>query len=170
MKSRYNIALIPANESDSVIKCANFLSSVVDRYLLGKNSLPHVTLCHFQSNEYNIESIWKKALDGLNQTSIELTFERFSCITFDRSTFWASLLPNKGDVLMKMHNIIAGIVEQPAKTNYDPHMTLINTKDSSYENLINRLSKTYTPIKDVFVLALGKSDDIGQLTKVIYSC
>ena len=170
MKSRYNIALIPAKENDSVIKCAHFLSDVADRYLLGENSLPHVTLYQFQANDSDIESIWEKACDKLSQTSIELTFEKFSCITFGQAIFWASLLPDNGDVLMKMHSIIADVINQPVKVNYDPHMTLISTKDASYENLVNKLYKTYTPIQDVFILALGRSDDIGQLTEVIYSC
>lgn len=109
MKSRYNIALIPSSESDSVVKCAYFLSDIADSYLLGKHSLPHVTLCQFQANESDIESIWEKARNELSQTSIELTFEKFSCITFDKSTFWASLLPDNGDELMKMHSVIASI-------------------------------------------------------------
>jgi len=27
----------------------------------------------------------------------------------------------------------------------------------------------YIPIQDIFILALGKSNEIGQITKVIYS-
>jgi len=169
MKNRYNIALIPIKESESVIKCAHFLSNVADSYLLGKSSLPHVTLYQFQANESDIRSIWERACSELSQTSIELTFKKFSCITFDQTIFWASLLPDNEDALMKMHRTIADIIKQPVKANYDPHMTLINTKDPSYENLVNKLSNIYIPIQDIFVLALGKSDEIGQLTKVIYS-
>ncbi len=170
MKNRYNLALIPSSESDAVVKYAHFLLDIADGYLLGEHSLPHVTLYQFQANESDIESIWEKAYSELNQTSIELAFEKFSCITFDRTVFWVSLLPDNDDVLMKMHSIVANVIKQPVKPSYDPHMTLINTKDSSYENLVNKLAKIYTPIKDTFVLALGRSDDIGQLIEIIYFC
>jgi len=132
--------------------------------------LPHVTLYQFHANESDVESIWEMACNELDQLSIKLTFKKFSCITFDQITFWASLLPDNGDALMKMHSAIAGIVNQPIKANFDPHMTLISTKDPSYEHFVNELAKKYVPIQDVFTLALGKSDNIGQLTEVIYSC
>ncbi len=169
MKSTYNIALVPTKEAQQFIQCANFVSTVADRYLLGKSSLPHVTLYQFEANETDIDSIWEKACNELDQKSIELIFKKFSCITFDGNIFWASLLPDNCDVLMQMHAVIAGIVNKPVKSNYDPHLTLISTKDSMYENLVNKLSATYVPIQDVFVLALGRSDEIGQLTKVINS-
>ena len=49
-------------------------------------------------------------------------------------------------------------------------MTLINTKDPAYKVLVRKLSETYVPISDIFILALGKSDAIGQLTEIIHSC
>lgn len=169
MKNRYNIALIPDSEKNSVIKCSHYLSGIAYNYLLGENSLPHVTIYQFHANESEIKSIWEESCEKINQTSLQLSFKKFSCITFDEKIFWASLLPDNIDALMKMHVIIADIVKQPVKPNYDPHMTLINTKDSTYENLVNQLCERYFPIKDIFILALGRSDEIGQFTEILFS-
>lgn len=170
MKNQYNIVLIPLNKKNSFIKYSHYLSGIADTYLLGENSLPHVTIYQFQASESEIKSIWENACEKINQASLQLSFREFSCITFDKKIFWASLLPDNIDVLMKMHAIIADVVKQPVKANYDPHLTLINTKDSTYENLVNQLSERYSPIKDTFILALGRSDEIGQFTEVIFSC
>ena len=170
MTNKYNLALIPVKASNAVINYAQFLSNIADDYLLGEHSLPHVTLYQFQANESEIKSIWQKAKNELAQTTIELTFETFSCTTSDNVIYCTSLLPDKRGVLMKMHNTIADIVNQPVKPNYDPHMTLINTKDPAYKVLVRKLSETYVPISDIFILALGKSDAIGQLTEIIHSC
>jgi hypothetical protein len=52
MVNKYNIALLPISKSINVIKCAQFLSKISDQYQLGRNSLPHVTLCQFNVDDY----------------------------------------------------------------------------------------------------------------------
>ena len=167
---KYNIALTPVSESRSIIKCAQNFSAIADQYLLGEKSLPHVTLYQLMIDENDIDHIWGKIYQSLEQHIIDLKFEKFSCITFDNSIFWVSLLPNHCDTLMKIHSLISGAINKPIKNNYDPHMTLISTKNKAYENLVNEFSKFYTPIQDTFVLSLGKSDDIGQFTELLYTC
>jgi hypothetical protein len=39
-------------------------------------------------------------------------------------------MPDQRTLLNDMHNIVAKIVNSPAKKSYDPYLTLINTKDS----------------------------------------
>jgi hypothetical protein len=166
---KYNLALIPTSKQSSVVNCSNLLSTIADSYLLGAHSLPHLTLYQFHANKSDIKSIWENVCNNMNQRSVFLTFETFSCISFDQDTFWTSLLPDNVELLMKMHADIAGIIEQPVKNNYDPHMTLINTRNPSYEDLVHNLAKTYKPIRDTFVLALGVSDEIGQFVELLYS-
>lgn len=167
MKSKYNIALIPTKFSNKIIELANELKDIADRYVLGTKSLPHVTIYQFDANEENIDKIWSSVLRSLDQTSIHLVFEKFSCITFDNKTFWASLLPSNLDFLMDMHSKVATAINLPVKTNYDPHMTLINSINKDYEKFVNDLSASYKTVEDTFVLSLGKSDAIGQYTEVI---
>ncbi len=169
MTKKFNIVLIPINENKKAIALSQSLKNVADIYLLGKESLPHVTLYQFDADENDIPNIWEKTCADVTPESIELKFEKFSCITFDNSTYWASLLPDNTDTLLKMHKAVASIINKPAKQNYDPHMTLISSKDKSYQNAVTELSKDYSPIKDTFILAIGESDDIGQLTKIVFT-
>ncbi len=166
---KFNIALTPKSKNNTIIQCAKNFSAIADQYLLGEKSLPHVTLYQF-TYENDIERIWKKICQSFGHYCINLKFEKFSCVTFDNKIFWASLLPDNCDSLIKMHSLVANGINKPAKGSYDPHMTLINTKNRNYEDLINKFSKTYTPIQDTFFLSLGKSDDVGQFTELLYSC
>jgi 2'-5' RNA ligase len=69
-----------------------------------------------------------------------------------------------------MHGLIAHIINLPIKKSYDPHMTLISTKNKEYEKEVKKFLSLYEPISDKFVLSLGKLDDIGQLIEVIHCC
>lgn len=168
MKKKYNIALIPTSRATEFVKRSNKSSHMADQYLLGDHSLPHVTLYQFEADENDIDDVWSHVCKAWNGKSIELLFSNFSCITFDNSVYWVSLLPNNCDILHKFHAEIADAIKLPIKQSFDPHLTLINTKNKDYEDEVNRLSKNYTPIKDTFVLSIGKSDTIGQFTEVIY--
>lgn len=48
-------------------------------------------------------------------------------------------------------------------------MTLISSKNNEYEKEVALVADSYKPIIDTFILSLGLSDDIGQLTEIIYS-
>ena len=126
---KFNVALTPINESQSIINFAKNFSAIADEYILGEKSLPHVTLYQFMADENGIDNIWEKVCKSLEQHFIDLSFREFSCITFDSNIFWASLLPSNCDLLIKMHSSISNIIDKPIKNNYDPHMTLINTRD-----------------------------------------
>jgi 2'-5' RNA ligase len=173
MKSRYNIALIPVTQGEQVVELSQKFKDIADQYLLGDSSLPHVTIHQFLAEEHEVEDIWIKTCDALNQKTIDLTFKEFSCITFNNAIFWVSLLPDHCDKLAEMNRIVADAIKNPAsksKSDYDPHMTLINTKNSEYKQIAEKVEKSYTPISDRFILSLGKSDDIGQYTKLLYKC
>ena len=67
-----------------------------------------------------------------------------------------------------MHSLIADIIKLPIKKNFDPHITLISSKNKDYKKEADEISRSYTPITDTFILTLGKSDAIGQLTEIIH--
>lgn len=165
---KYNFALIPNTKSDEVIMFANKFSNISDKYLLGQCSLPHVTLYQFEIDECKVDYLWKLACKTLEEKTMNLEFDKFSCLTFDNKVYWVSLLPNDCEELHKMHAIIAEIINKPINKKFDPHMTLINTKNKDYEREVERLLSSYTQIADQFTLSLGKSDDIGQLTEIIH--
>lgn len=168
MKNRYNIALIPLTHSQAIIKLSHHFAAIADSYLLGEKSLPHVTLCQFEADESELDTIWKSVFASMPNASLQLTFSEFSCVT-KLNLNWISLLPDKIDILKKMHSEVALIIKAPLNKSfkeYDPHMTLINSKDPSYQKAIEKIS--YDPLTDKFVLALGRSNEIGQFTEVLF--
>lgn len=169
MKNKYNLALIPLCINDDVIALANKLSHMADNYLLGFKSLPHITLYQLHASEDDINSIWDKICHCWRYDPIDLTFDEFSCVTFDDEVYWVSLLPDRREILSQMHESIANAISHPVKASFDPHMTLINTREKDYELDVAELSEYYVRLKDKFVLSLGVSDDVGQYLKVIYS-
>ncbi len=170
MLRKYNIALVPTSKNEEIIHCAEYFLKISDQYQLGKNSLPHVTLCHFQVNENEIAHLWERACEALDKHVLELNFMDFSCITFDNKIHWVSLMPDQRSLLDTMHQTVSKIVNKPANQNYDPHMTLMSTQDTNYKLMADELIKSYATISDHFVLALGERDEVGQLTKILYQC
>jgi len=168
MKKRYNIALLPESSSESVINLSSQFSSASAGYLLGKQSLPHVTLYQFLSDPNDIARIIQNLESSKIPRSIDLIFSHFSYITFDDTIYWASLLPNRIDELNAMHRDVAGMIAHPIKENYDPHMTLLSTRDKNYVSLFEPTEKVYTPIMDTFTLSIGESDNIGQLINIVH--
>lgn len=170
MKKKYNLALTPVSRSNDVIALAKRFSNIADEYLLGNESIPHVTLYQFQAEETEINHIWEQVCRIWEKKPLKFVFKKFSCITFDNNIFWVSLVPSNCDVLHKMHGCIANILQLPIKKMFDPHMTLVNTKDKEYEKTAAFISASYKPIMDTFILSLGLSDDSGQLVNIIYQC
>lgn len=167
-KNRYNIALIPTEKVNIIIEHASRLSSIADTYLLGTNSFPHITLYQFDTVEEELEKIWKMQSILFPEKQINLRFKEFSYITFDQKIYWISLLPDKQKILTNIHKNIVEILGFESR-RYDPHMTLLNTEKANYEMLARDCFKTYKPINDTFLLAIGRSDSVGQLTEVIFS-
>ncbi|OGT48304.1 MAG: hypothetical protein A3E82_05810 [Gammaproteobacteria bacterium RIFCSPHIGHO2_12_FULL_38_11] len=169
MKNKYNLALMPMTINDEVVKLSHVFSDLADKYILNEKSLPHVTLCQFEIEDDEIDSIWNKVCEQWREDPIDLMFEEFSCLTFDNHIYWVSLLPNNVDALHEMHGKITNIINQPAKKLFDPHMTLINTKNTEYEMSVDQYSSSYKPVRDKFILKLGRCDGVGQFTEVIYT-
>lgn len=168
MPKKYIIALIPTSKGEDVVSFTQNFSRISDQYQLGNESLPHVTLCQFHAEEKDIDRIWNNVCKDLSEHTIELEFKDFSCITFNNTIFWVSLMPNQRSTLNEMHQAVADSIKAPINKSYDPHMTLINTKNPEYKKMANDLSKSYTPIKDTFILSIGECDAIGQYTKLLH--
>lgn len=170
MIKKYNIAFVPVLHRNTIINFAKYFSPIADRYLLGEHSLPHVTLYQFSLDDSAIGDIWEKIIATFNETQIELTFDEFSCITFNHEIYWTSLMPNKREILTNAHCLIANIIEMPINMTYDPHMTLMSTKNKDYESDVDKLKNHYVPVTDTFTLSLGECDDIGQYIEILHLC
>ncbi len=167
---KYNIALLPQAKNQETIQLANQFASIADTYILGPMSLPHLTLSHFFAEEHELQRIWDETCHAISIQPMQLSFPKFSYKTFNNNIYWISLLPNQFAELKTLHLRIAEIVKHPvshAYDAYDPHMTLINTKNNSAEELIRQVEKNYQAITDEFVLSLGKTDEVGQFIEII---
>ena len=163
---KYNIALLPLTKTNDFINISQKFSSLSGGYLLGLQSLPHVTIGQFHSNEDNIFEMWEKACDKLTKF-VNLSFKEISFITFDKVTFWISLIPEQIYILNEIHSKLTATLSNPIERYYDPHLTLVNTTNKLSLNEIKRILEKDIPIFDGFFLALGECDELGQLTKII---
>lgn len=163
---KYNLALLPIDKSEDFVFLSKKFSSAETKYQLGKNSHPHVTLCQFFMEENQIDFIWEKICNSLEKNALDLEFKSFSCITFDNSTFWISLLPTDVSILHEMQAEILSILNLSNKKPYDPHLTLISTSDASYKIKAEPFIKEYLTISDKFILSLGECDEIGQFISI----
>ena len=167
MIKKYNLALLPATKNAEIIKYSQTLSGLADTYMLGVDSLPHVTLYQFEIDETEINLLWAKVNQSWTEAPLEITFNRLSCLTFNQIIYWVLLMPTNAITLYEMHAKIANIIHRPIKKNYDPHMTLINTKNKNCELEIKKLLSPYQPMRDVFTLSLGRCDAVGQFNRWI---
>lgn len=168
MRQKYNLALRPLNISAQLQDFAQGFSHLAASYLLGEASLPHVTLYQFEIDGNDLATIWNKTTEQWKEKPLSLRFDSYSFINFYKDIFWLSLTPNHKETLDRMHALIASILQAPLKTDFAPHLTLINTKNRDYLPEIEASFQSYTPLSDLFILCLGKSDASGQLTEIIY--
>ena len=165
---KYCIALLPSTTSDDFIDFSQKLPLTSIKYQLGPNSYPHVTLKQFYANESQIEETWNDVCGLFDSHQLHIEFKIFSCITFDEINFWVSLLPDERLELIEMNSKISKLIASPSSRAYDPHLTLISTLDLDYQTKMDPSRKTYKPISDDFILALGECDELGQFTKIVF--
>ncbi len=168
MKQKYNLALIPQAKAEEVIHLSQKLSKLADKYLLGKNSNPHVTLYQFEMEAQELAPLCSRLKKEWQEKPIALSFGQLSYTTFNKRIYWISLLPKQTVILHKLHSKIAELIGLPVKTAFDPHMTLINSKNKPSEQEVQKLLPLAQPLTDTFILCLGSSDEVGQLTEILY--
>lgn len=164
MKSKFNIVLIPITQTPRIVQTAEKISYLADEYLLGKTSFPHVTLYQFWRNGAEIPAIWDKISQLI--AYVDLRFETASYVTFDEEIFWISLMPDQRELLTQLHAEVAAIIDKPIKNTFDPHMTLVNTRNKTCD--VAHILQDYEVISDRFVLAIGSCDKVGQVTRIIH--
>lgn len=165
---KYNLALLPQTKSRDVIQLAQHFSEFAHQYILGEHSLPHVTLYHFYYDENEINHLIQQAQSVWQESPIYLTFKTFSYLTLYKDVYWVSLIPDHLKKLHAMHAIIADLIHQPIKENFDPHMTLFNCENNAKDQDIKNHCHIYKTISDDFKLALGYCDEVGQFTEIIH--
>lgn len=163
---RLNIAFIPKKKREEFVILAQQYQ-LIHSYCLGKNSIPHVTLCHFYLNENKVPDFWKEVCSKIDIPKIKLTFNKISNISFDGLVYWVSLIPEQNSYLEDIHHMISREVESLRKDKYDPHLTLFNYLKFESEPDFQGLLISNFLFEDEFYLAIGESDNFGQLIRII---
>jgi len=174
---KYNIALVPHNRQIFIDYAGQSLGAAhQNSYLIGEQSLPHITLCHFLAEPDQIPMIWQ-AIEAqqLQKTNLFIRLAFIRSKSYSGSVIedgsWVSLIPNHLFELNHLHQNIAKIIKHPtnaAWAHYDPHLTLFNTKDLAGYQAIATPTVINPPFEEHFSLVLGTSDAVGQLTSILY--
>ena len=168
MIKKYNIVFYPTTKVADLTAVAQQFKSFSDKYLLKEDAFPHVTLYQFEAEESAISGIWNKAQENFSQKSIHLKLATLNS-AYINNRCWLSLIPDNIQRLHELHAEVAVLLNSPVRTGFDPHLTLINSLQKDYEPAMNKFSETFASMEDEFTLALGESDQIGQLRRVIYN-
>ncbi len=168
MKQRYNFALITNDYQKYIDFAQNHFSTVAHNYLLGTNSLPHITVCQF----YTSPDIVPKLIAEIPGVDKEIPIDfRGICFTkkSDPNLWGASLLVDRSKDLLLVLDTIACILQQydiepinKIDEMYFPHLSLAQVTNTSLSNISQEILET-----NYFSIALGESDDEGQLTAII---
>ncbi len=177
MLQKYNIAFIPSSNLEQFIQYAKELSQAAssDKYLLGAESIPHVSLCHFEIASNKIEEVWGM-VSALELPQLHLTFREKRSKSHTNhlkwgDICWVSLIPDHIERLTEIHFEIAKIIKKPLNTafsKYDPHLTLFNSHAEASCALLNHVPQVDPPLEEKFNVALGLIDDVGQVTKILF--
>jgi 2'-5' RNA ligase len=194
---KYNIALIPARPTfyKSYTQSAqrNFANRY-SQYLLGKDSIPHITLCQFDDasefdekkgkNQDGLKKIQKKLetqfFDHVfHPTFIGVNFLRLSSQfgeLFSSNLFSVELLVQREAKLVSLHeNIASTVVEcgfEPLNTlghPYRPHLTLACLAVATAASIPSFPHELLGTPSFPFVVRLGVSDEYWQFAKVLTS-
>lgn len=181
MTKRYNIVLLPSfKHSNEFINYAASFSSIANQYILGKKSLPHITVCQFEIEKNDIKKVHE-----INQQLMQITiqkriFPEFTSLNFVslEGEFSGMLAVDLGikrnEPIMLLHQKVTALLESLGFTVlnakgdlYRPHLTLTFL---SYKNNLHSFifpKKLMGPSKEPFSLCLGTADLNWQLTGLI---
>lgn len=170
IEKRYNIALIPQRNFEAYVEIANaHFRKNAEGYLLGPYSIPHITMCQFITTSSTLPHIHRELEKAHKNPPIHLTGLRFS--NKHASSLWGvSLSVQRSPELLRLLDHVVNILYQHTLKPlnhvgelYTPHLTLARVNTIQ----LNHFSKDIFK-EDIFRLALGESDDLGQLTKIIH--
>jgi len=164
---KYNLAFIPKYRINTFISLVSEEGPDTNGYCISHHSIPHITICHFFFDSLLIENVWREILNQIDQTSLRISFSSYSTITFDKNTYWLSLMPNEYEYLKELFKIVSNLIDPIRKDLYDPHLTLFNYAEKDSETTRKMMHKNIF-IEDEFNLVLGDCDEIGQLSKYFF--
>jgi len=127
---RYNLALIPEN-SEFFIELAKNFSLNAQHYLLGNNSLPHISVCQFICNEENQLKKIKNQFSHCIHKTFLIHFSALRVKPGMNGLTFIELEIKINPTLTNFHQENVNFLkklhifcENPFEVNYQPHLTL----------------------------------------------
>ena len=174
---RFILALIPKKQAMTLyIHAAQMLFSPVhEGYLLSENSLPHITICHFEcQHEKEAKTIWED-IEMLNLPSFLPIFTGISFIKgtgLHQAHYWAELSVARDKQIMKVHRLAAKIIQSKGLSClndsgdlYRPHLTLARIR---FPEIIQKWPETLFSHPPDFQIALAVGDNYGQYLYTLF--
>ncbi|MCF7853124.1 MAG: 2'-5' RNA ligase family protein [Simkaniaceae bacterium] len=148
---------------------------VSDGYLLSEESLPHITVCQFDSkDEEEALSLWNQLEKyALQPCPIRLTGVSFvKGVGEHQGVYWAELSVARSSELMKIHRVAVELFQSNGyelindiHDLYRPHLTLARIHKP--KQFLSWPDETLSNEHGPFVLALGLGDQNGQFKKML---
>ncbi len=177
MPQKYNIVLIPSLEThQKFIQFAKeCFGKIYNGYLLGENSIPHISLCQFEGTKEQLQQIIE-GLKGLRYSSYySPTLYSLNTVQLGGSftgKYAADLGVDRTPEIMQLHyrttEVVKKIGLEPLNAKddrYRPHLTLAFFDPQAALTILNpeKLFGNNVP----FTVAVGIADENWQFTEVL---
>ena len=174
---KYNIALLcnDIKHSEALCEFSQSLASISpSQYILGVNSYPHLSVCHFYAEESELEDIWKQA-KAFIEFSVTL-IKPFWCIAESDSNYAYTVIEtSKPKELELLQEKLVKMIGEENITNgyadkFFPHFTVCYNDTNDKNNVLSTINADawIWQQKIPFKLVLGEFGTHGRLEKIIF--
>lgn len=173
---RYNIALLPtdADLQKEIIRISrHYFLKTQDEYILGNEGLPHITLCQFKTDNFEIAKTAYNDFAALGaETTPEITIEKFNARPgklVNSGKFMVEYKAVLDDHLRALQRRCSDLLSKHGLTNltpcegYSPHITLARLSEMPKETPTTQ--DLPCPFNFSTTLSLGLSTEAGIFVK-----
>ncbi|MGI4852336.1 MAG: hypothetical protein ACRYGR_10405 [Janthinobacterium lividum] len=168
IQTKYIIALLAEHPTEYIEVAHRLFSTVQDQYITGPESLPHITLCQFYTDNPTLEKIKQdiKSLSIFPQPH----FNGIHFIKDPLPNLWgAEISVARDPAFIKYQNQFVNILKKyhihcinDVGDLYRPHLTLARINHVVLDNFTDHILKDTS-----FILSIGRAGDLGQFIEVI---
>jgi 2'-5' RNA ligase len=173
MSPHFNIALYPQSPSlaNSLIELAEKnLRGQTDKYLLGKQVLPHISLSQFVCERDVAQRAWE-AMDGLAGEPLSLQFSHIYILAgagiLHQGKNWVGISVVPTQALIDLQKSVCqrlnqlGIDSLTSRESYFPHLTFGRLAKACAITISGVPERDFWQKKYQFEMSLGRSNEIG---------
>jgi 2'-5' RNA ligase len=178
--AHFNIALYPHSLAlvTTLIELAEKnLSGQTDKYLIGKQALPHISLSQFVCQPELAKEVWS-AIEDYVREPLSLQFShiyiRAGVGSLHTGKIWVglSVVPNQSliDLQKSVYDRLQQMdIDSPTKpANYFPHLTFGRLSDTCKITISKMPKAGFWKASYPFDVSLGRSNEIGVYSERLY--